>query len=52
MAPVRINVLVLVGARYVTLIIMFLLIVWKGGMTLENAYEVVKGLLMALIGRI
>lgn len=48
--PIRWNVLILVGSGYVTLLVFFLLMVWRGGMTPESAYEVVKGPLMALIG--
>ena len=44
------NVLLLVGSGYVTMVIMFIAMTWKGGMTAEDAYEVVKGPLMALIG--
>ena len=48
--PWRKNVLCLVIAGYITLLLIFLAMVWKGGMTAEKAYEVVKGPLMALIG--
>ncbi len=48
--PWRKNVLTLVIAGYVTLLLIFGAMVWKGGMTAEAAYEVVKGPLMALIG--
>ena len=48
--PWRKNVLCLVIAGYVTLLLIFGAMVWKGGMTAEAAYEVVKGPLMALIG--
>lgn len=50
MTPLRINVLLLIGAGYLSILIIF----WKtavyGGMDVEEAYEVVKGPLMALIG--
>jgi hypothetical protein len=48
--PLRLNVLLLVGSGYITLVFMFIAMSWKGGMTAEDAYEVVKGPLMALIG--
>ena len=48
--PWRKNVLSLVIAGYLTLLLMFGAMVWKGKMTAEDAYEVVKGPLMALIG--
>ena len=48
--PLRINVLILVGAGYVSLLIIFGAMCWGGGMTAESAYEVVKSPLMALIG--
>ena len=47
--PLRANVLILVGAGYATLLIMFCVMAY-GEMTAESAYEVVKGPLMALIG--
>ena len=50
MTPLRINVLLLVGAGYVTLIAIFAFMALPGGMTADKAYEVVKGPLMALIG--
>lgn len=50
MTPLRINVLILVGAGYAALLIIFIAMVWPGGMTANDAYEVVKGPLMALIG--
>ena len=43
MTPLRINVLILVGIGYGTLIVMFIFMAWKGGMTIDDAYEVVKG---------
>ena len=46
----RWNVLLLVGSGYITLLIMFAAMTLKGGMTAADAYEVVKGPLMALIG--
>lgn len=48
--PWRKNVLCLVISGYVTLLLIFGAMAWKGGMTAEHAYEVVKGPLMALIG--
>ncbi len=48
--PWRKNVLVLVGLGYSSLIIIFVAMCWSGGMTAEDAYEVVKSPLMALIG--
>lgn len=48
--PIRMNVLILVGIGYLSLLIMFGAMVWPGGMDAESAYEVVKGPLMALIG--
>lgn len=47
--PIRINVVILVGLGYFTLLVMFIAMAW-GGMTVEEAYEVVKGPFMALIG--
>ena len=48
--PLRRNVLVLVGAGYATLLLVFFFMMWPGGTTADVAYEVVKGPLMALIG--
>ena len=48
--PLRLNVILLVGSGYFTLLIMFGAMTLKGGMTADDAYEVVKGPLMALIG--
>ena len=45
----RWNVLILIGAGYASLIIIFGAMSW-GGLTAEEAYEVVKSPLMALIG--
>ncbi len=47
--PLRANVLMLVGAGYATLLIMFCVMAY-GGVMAESAYEVVMGPLMALIG--
>ena len=47
--PWRKNVLLLVGIGYFAVIIIFASMAW-GSMTAENAYEIVKGPLMALIG--
>ena len=50
-APIRTNVLVLVGAGYITLLVMFIfMVLGVEGMDASHAYEVVKGPLMALIG--
>ena len=47
----RTNVVVLVGAGYVSLLFMFIgMVWWPGGMSAEAAYDVVQGPLMALIG--
>ena len=46
----RWNVLILVGAGYITLLIMFTVMAWMGGMDADEAYDIVKGPLMALIG--
>ena len=48
--PIRLNVLLLVGAGYLTVLVMFAAMVWKGTMKASEAYDVVKGPLMALIG--
>ena len=48
--PYRKNVLILVGAGYSALLVVFFFMMWPGGTTAEIAYEVVKGPLMALIG--
>ena len=48
--PLRKNVLVLVGAGYLTLLVVFFCMMWPGGAPAEVAYDVVKGPLMALIG--
>ncbi|MYC81518.1 MAG: hypothetical protein F4X19_05420 [Acidobacteria bacterium] len=48
--PWRKNVLVLMGAGYAAVVVIFGAMVWPGKMTPEQAYEVVKGPLMALIG--
>ena len=47
--PMRINVLLLVGGGYLAVVIIFVAMA-VGSMTAEEAYEVVKGPLMALIG--
>lgn len=47
--PVRINVLLLVGAGYATLAAFFVILAWNGA-NLEEACDVTKGPLMALIG--
>ncbi|MDE0675162.1 MAG: hypothetical protein OXI06_08805 [bacterium] len=50
MTPLRINVLLLIGAGYLSILIIFWKMAVYGGMDVEEAYEVVKGPLMALIG--
>lgn len=45
----RLNVLILMGGGYLTLIIIFIAMAWNGT-TVDDAYDVVKGPLMALIG--
>ena len=46
----RFNVLVLVGIGYVTLIFVFGVLAADAGITAKEAYDVVNGPLMALIG--
>lgn len=48
--PWRKNVLVLVGAGYFVVLFVFGSLLYKGGMTVAEAYNVVEGPLMALIG--
>ena len=49
--PLRTNVLLLIGGGYVTLLVIFMFLVFeKTGMTAEQAYDIVKSPLMALIG--
>ena len=48
--PIRTNVLLLVGGGYFALLFMFTVMAIWGEMKIEEAYEVVKGPLMALIG--
>ncbi len=48
--PIRTNVLLLVGGGYITLLVMFTVMAIWGEMKIDEAYEVVKGPLMALIG--
>ena len=47
--PWRKNVLVLVGAGYVTVLLVFGFLVW-GGKTTPEAYKFIEPALMALIG--
>ena len=47
--PLRWNVLILLGAGYLSLIIIFGAMCW-GRLTAEDSYEVVKSPLMVLIG--
>lgn len=46
----RKNVLALVGTGYALTFFVFLMLLFKGGMAVEEAYNVVNGPLMALIG--
>lgn len=46
----RLNVLVLAGLGYSTILIMFTAMTWKGGLSADVAYDVIEGPLMALIG--
>lgn len=46
----RINVLVLIGSGFFTIMVIFSLMVWKGSCTPSSAYEVIESPLMALIG--
>ena len=48
--PIRLTVLLLVGAGYLTVLVMSTATVYQGTMKASEAYEVVKGPLMALIG--
>ena len=48
--PIRTNVLLLVGGGYFALLFMFTVMAIWGEMKIDEAYEVVKGPLMALIG--
>ena len=48
--PIRINVVILVGLGYFTLLTLFTVMAIWGEMKIEDAYEVVKGPFMALIG--
>ena len=48
--PIRTNVLLLVGGGYFTLLVMFTVMAIWGEMGIDEAYEVVKGPLMALLG--
>ncbi len=47
--PLRTNVLILMGAGYVVVLAMFLLLVWQSA-DMAKAYDVIQGPLMALIG--
>lgn len=47
--PIRTNVLVLMGAGYVVVLTMFVLLAWLSH-DMADAYEVIQGPLMALIG--
>ena len=46
----RKNVLALVGAGYLIMFFVFLMLLFKGGMKVEEAYNIVNGPIMALIG--
>ena len=48
--PWRKNVLTLVISGYIVVLVMFLLMVLKGDMNPTDAYDLVQGALMALIG--
>ena len=48
--PLRKNVLILVCVGYGVVTVMFVAMMWPGEMTPDQAYEVVQGPLMALIG--
>ena len=46
----RKNVLALVGAGYLIIFFVFLMLLFKGGMNVDEAYNIVNGPIMALIG--
>lgn len=46
----RKNVLALVGAGYLIIFFVFLMLLFKGGMKVDEAYSIVNGPIMALIG--
>ena len=46
----RKNVLVLVGAGYAIIFFVFLMLLFKGGMKVSEAYDIINGPVMALIG--
>lgn len=46
----RKNVLALVGAGYLIMFFVFLMLLFKGGMKVDEAYNIVNGPIMALIG--
>ena len=48
--PWRKNVLTLVISGYIVVLVMFLLMVLKGNMNPTDAYDLIQGALMALIG--
>lgn len=48
--PMRWNVLLLVGCGYIATLVVFVLLVIAGQMTGAEAYRIVQGPLMALIG--
>lgn len=46
----RKNILALIGSGFATIVVIFILMVWKGSCTPSDAYEVIESPLMALIG--
>ena len=48
--PWRKNVLTLVITAYVVLVVLFSLMMWPGDLTAKDAYDVLEGPFMALIG--
>ena len=46
----RVNVLYLVGFGYGTVLIFFIFMCWKGGVSPDTAYDAIQGPLMTLIG--
>ena len=48
--PLRRNVLILVSYGYIATLLAFVVMVFYGGMTPDNAYDLIQGPLMTLIG--
>ena len=48
--PLRKNVLILVGAGYVLVLFVFVMLILAGGMKVAEAYDIINGPVMALIG--